>query len=128
MNVFAAGRAFTLFGHPVGPMHLWFLLTDPDPGTYRVVMVMVVSAQPHTDKTVVLGVGDHPWIRHESNVDFGSARFIPTSKLEAAQRGNRLILQAEMSDQLLSRVRNGLVLSSRTIHEVKDYCSKRFGH
>ena len=43
--------------------HLVFVLTDPDPVTNLVVVVTLVSEKSHTDKTVCLGPGDHPFIR-----------------------------------------------------------------
>ncbi len=126
MDFFCAGRAFLLAGGLVGAPHLWFVLTDPDPVSHQVVIVMLVSAKAHTDKTVVLRAGDHPWVRHESNVDFGSARPIPVSKLMDANSSNRLVLQDDMSKELLAVVRAGLLASSRTIHAVKDDCKTKF--
>lgn len=124
-DIFCAGRAFLLVGGPVGKAHLWFLLTDPDT-TGRVLQAMLVSSQPHTDKTVVIIQGDHPWVRHESNIDFGGARFFPVSKLASANAQGRLRLEADMTPELLARVQTGLLASSRTIHEIKDACKVIF--
>jgi hypothetical protein len=63
--------------------HLWFVLTDPDPAT-KVVLTMLVSEKAHTERTVQLVPGDHPFVRHESCVDFGTATYAPVSKLESA--------------------------------------------
>lgn len=125
--MFGAGRSFLLVGGEIGKPHLWFVLTDPDPVTKQVVRVMMVSAQPHTDNTVVIVVGDHPWVEWESNVDYGTARFVPVSKLEAAVAQGRLRLKEDMSAELLGRVRAGLLVSSRTIHAIKDQCRSLFG-
>jgi hypothetical protein len=121
-----AGRALLLAGAPVGAPHLWLVLTDPDPENGLVVMVMVVTSRPHTDKTVTLSPADHPFIHHESNVDFGSARFFPVSRLNAALKKGRCQLQADASARLLNTVRAGLLKSPRTIHAVADYCRTRF--
>lgn len=107
--------------------HLWFVLTDPDAGTGKVVAVMLVTAKPHTDRTVAVHAGDHPFVRHESHVAFGSARFFPAARLEARIRSNDIKPAADMTPVLLAKVRAGLLDSSRTIHEIKDYCRQLFG-
>lgn len=94
--------------------HAWFVLTDPDAETDRVVLVMLVTERPHTDGTVCLGVRDHPFIRHASNVDYGTATFAPASKLESKLSDGVASLDPDMSAALLQRVRVGLLASSRT--------------
>lgn len=125
MDLIRAGRAILLSGGRVPP-HLWFILTDPEPNDGRVVAVMLVTARPHTDKTVVLVPGDHPFIRHESNVDYGAARFLPQGRLNDALASGRWHLQADMSATLLRRVREGLLTSQRVIHDIADHCRERF--
>jgi hypothetical protein len=66
-----AGRALLVRDAAMGT-HLWFVVTDPDP--HAMVLVMLVSVKPHTDRTLVLEEGDHPFVRHPSSVDFGTAR------------------------------------------------------
>jgi hypothetical protein len=76
-----AGDAF-LF--PVGHQHVPHLipvLTDPAGPFDIVVVTAVVSEKSFTDKTVTLNVGDHPFIRWPSNVDYGWSRFLPAKKL-----------------------------------------------
>ena len=91
MNLVGAGRAFILAGPPgITEAHLWLILTDPDPPPAgSVVAVMVVTTRPHTDKTVTLEAGEHSFVRHESNVDYGVARLFPTRRLEKAIRDGR---------------------------------------
>jgi hypothetical protein len=126
VEVFCAGRAFVLAGGPVGKPHLFFVLTDPDPKTKKVIVVMLVTAKRYTDKTVSLVVGDHPWVRHDSDVEFGTARPMPLSKLAQALRRADLHLQEDLSAPILEKIRQGLLTSSRTIHDVKEYCRPIF--
>lgn len=121
-----AGRAFLLCASGEPKSHLRFVLTDCDPATGRCVIVMVVSAKSYTDKTVVLRAGDHPFIEHESHVSYGDARYFTEQQLKKAQRLGQLVMQPDMSLQLLTRVRLGLLTSSRTIHEIKDFCRRLF--
>jgi hypothetical protein len=121
-----AGRALIIRDRRMGT-HLWFVLTDPDAVTGRVVIVALVTERAHTEKTVRLDVGDHPFITHASNVDFGSSTYAPASKLDAALAERRATLGADMSSDLLDRVRRGLIGSSRAPNEIVSYCKAVFG-
>lgn len=125
MQLVRAGRSLRIRDARMGT-HLWFVLTDPDPATRQVVIVMLVSERAHTDRTVRLDVGDHPFIRHASAVDFGTARYAPVSKLEAALAKNVASLDADMSDSLLTRLRQGLLRSSHTPNDIVNHCRPLF--
>ena len=87
MSFIRAGRSFTVPGPGPNQAHLWIVLTDPDPSDDKVVAVMVVSEKPHTDKTITLNVGDHPFFQRASNIDYGSAKHFPRVKLENQVNG-----------------------------------------
>jgi len=125
VNFISAGRSLYLTNDLAGP-HLWFVLTDPDPKTAHIVIVRVVTTRSHTDKTVVLATGCHPFIKRESNVEYGAARIDPVHTLEGAIHAGHCKLDQDMSKSLLAIVRNGLLASPRTIHYVADYCRARF--
>lgn len=120
-----AGAAFLIRDRQMGP-HLFLVLTDPDTSRRLVVTVAVVTEKSHTDKTCALDVGDHPFIRHRSNVDYGSARFVPLGKLEDQLRSGRAIAQPTLSPAVLKIVQHGLLTSCRTIHAVVDHCRPLF--
>lgn len=123
MRLLRAGRALLVRDAAMGT-HLWFVVTDPDP--HAMVLVMLVSLKPHTDRTLVLDQGDHPFVDHPSSVDFGTARYFPAAKLEAALASGRANLHSDMSPALLERVRTGLLASARTPNEIADYCRAKF--
>lgn len=125
MNIIRAGRAVVVRDRRMGT-HLWFVLTDPDPLTGLVVMVALVTERPHTEKTVRLDAGDHSFVRHASNVDFGTARFAPSSKLSERLGRGVATLDADMSAGLLEQVCRGLLASSHTINEIAAYCRENF--
>jgi hypothetical protein len=127
VNLITAGRAFLVSGpHFNAAPHLWFVLTDPSLTDERLVAVMVVTARSHTDATVLLQVGDHPFIRHDSNVDYGGAILVHVSKFERAMASGRCHLQPDMDRALLDRVRKGLLNSSRTVHWLIEHCRPLF--
>ena len=126
MELFSAGSVIILSGHPVGTPHLWFVLTDPDLDSDQIVAVMVVTARTHTDKTIVLSAGEHPFIKHDSSVDYGGAKRFQAGRLRSALRSGRCKLAENMSPALLAKVQAGLLRSSRTPHHMVDYCRERF--
>lgn len=127
MNFISAGRALLLLGRREGA-HLWFILTDPDPKTGLIVMVMLVTARAHTDKTVALVVGDHPFIQHDSNIDYSKATFAPAKKLNAAIGSGAARLDDDMEPAILHAVACGLLSSSRTANYLVTHCQPLFGH
>jgi mRNA-degrading endonuclease toxin of MazEF toxin-antitoxin module len=126
VNILRAGRSLIIRDRKMGT-HLWFVLTDPDAETRLVVIVVLVTERAHTETSVRLDVGDHPFIKHASNVDFGSATYALAVKLEAALASKRAEVSADMSPELLAKVRQGLVESSHTPNEIVAYCRKSFG-
>jgi hypothetical protein len=130
MDLFGSGRALLLSGTAaaVPSPHLWLILTDPD-ASGQVLGVMVVSLKSFSDRTVLLAAGEHPFIRHESSVDFGSARRLKVSRLAAAAGDGRCRLLSDLTPELLRRVRAGLHASPRTVHHIRDYARARIqGH
>lgn len=107
--------------------HLWVVVTDPDPDDHKQVLVMIVSARRHTDKTLSLPPGSHPFIQHESHLDYGGARPFPQSKIATAIAHGKAKLQPPLAPEWLERVREAILQSARTIHDVADRCRKAFG-
>ena len=122
-----AGRTF-IYETKNNPFpHLWMVLTDPDPQTGKVILVSMTTSRDHTDKTVLINVGDHEFVVHETNVDYGGATFGVSSKLERALGSGVATLKADLSKELLQRVRAGVLASSRPPNEIVGYCKGAFG-
>ncbi|MGI8547364.1 MAG: hypothetical protein ACR2M1_08510 [Gemmatimonadaceae bacterium] len=102
------------------------MLSDVDPDTAQVLLVRLVTYRPYTDKTVTLNVGDHPSVKHASNVDYGSAVLLRADKVDAMVKSGVARFDADMSKDLLSTVRAGLFSSSHTVHLIVDYCRTRW--
>jgi hypothetical protein len=86
------------------------------------VAVMVVSKRAHTDPTTSLKPGDHPFIAHESHVDYRTAKPVSTARLRGDMGLGTCVLQQNVGQGVLKRVQAGLLTSERTVNFVKDYC------
>src|SRR2546421_8813104 len=53
--------------------HLWIVITQPDPQTHECAIVSVTTLRNSKDQTVILRVGDHCFIRHDSTIFYGDA-------------------------------------------------------
>lgn len=92
----------------------------------KIAMVMLVTERDHTDKTVILLEGDHPFVKHPSSVDYGQTTYRPAAKLAAAVSNGAAVMQATLSRSVLARVRDGVFASSRTPNEMLEYCKGRW--
>lgn len=127
MIVIGAGRAMLFRPPGDAAPHLWLVLTEPDGQSPKVVAAAVRTLRPYSDRTVVLQVGDHPFIKHDSTVDYGSARYFRVDKIVAAMKRGTCHLRSDLAPAVLGRVQRGLLESPHTIHEIKRYCRQRFG-
>ena len=128
MEIIRAGRTLLLLLHkiPQSKPHLWFVLTDPTEKLPEVVAVMVRTLRSFTDKTVILDVCDHPFIKHPSSVHYSTATFFRVDAIQRAIQCRQCHLKEDMSEGLLQRVRQGLFDSHFTVNAIRDYCREFF--
>lgn len=99
--------------------HLWIIVTPPSEG--EVITVCLVTSMRRSERLVVLNVGDHPFIRHESVIAYFYSKIRAVSDIEAALAA-RLAKQCDpVSIEILKRVQAGLVDSDFTPNEVRHY-------
>lgn len=126
MHLVRAGSTLYLSEHPGANPHLWLVLTDPYGTPPEVVAVMVRTPKIFTDETVLLEVGDHPFIEHKSCVHFSSAQRFRVDAILMRAADGHCELRADMTKKLLARVRAGLLASPFTVYAVRDYCIRRW--
>ncbi len=126
MDIICACRTFLLHESQESKPHLWLVLTDPVGRPPEIVAVMVRTATSFTDKTVILNVGDHPFIRHPSSVHYSTAAFFRVDAIQRAIQRGQCYLQEDLSADLLEQVRQGLLTSHFTVNAVRDYCRECF--
>ncbi len=108
-------------------LHLWFVLTDPDPETDEVVIVSLTTLRPGKDQTVILRRGDHPFISHESVVAYSDARRVTIAELRHAMRTGLITPHQVCSHGILKHIQDGLLASPFTSWKMAAYCRRRWG-
>lgn len=105
--------------------HLWVMLTDPDATTDEVLVVNLTTQRPHSDTTVILNSGDHPFVQHATAVNFSDVRLTKASLLAAFYQTGNYLPQSPLSASVLQRIQAGLLSSPFTANKFKDYFRKR---
>ncbi len=126
MDIVNAGRTLYLSEFPGAEPHLWLVLTDPAGTPESVVMVMLRSAKEYTDPTLILDVGDHPFIKHPTSVHYSTAQRFSVSQISNALQKGECTLERDMSPNLLGRARKGLLLSPYTVNALRNQCESIF--
>jgi len=105
--------------------HLWVVLTSPQGDTAKSVMVNLTSKSSHSDRTVVLHKGDHPFIEHATVVNYRAARFVNVDEVKKQIRNNMLTADYPFEPDVLKRIQDGILRSPWTRLRIKEYCAER---
>jgi hypothetical protein len=99
--------------------HLWIVVTPPKDG--EVAIVCVTSERIHSETTVRLKVGDHPFLRHASVISYRHSRVTTVEEIEKNVKNGIAKSLAPASDALVKRAQSGLVDSDFTPNGVRYY-------
>jgi hypothetical protein len=89
------------------------VISDPDRDPARVVMVSLTTFESYKEGVCLLDVGDHPNISHKTCIAYNEARMTTLENLATLRDGGHLIMQDPVSDEVLSRIRAGVSMSTR---------------
>ena len=105
--------------------HLWVVITHPDEAGFAV-CVNITTKRPLSDTTVVLGLGDHPFVRKPSVVYYTDAQLLDLRKIESAIAAKptsyTCVRHKPCSDDLLLRIQLGAIESGNTSKKIKAAC------
>ena len=116
-----AGATILLPGTHQNPdnHHVCIILSDPEHSEGRQVLyVPIVTVRRKCDETCVLEVGDHPFIRHTSCVDY--ARLNQRSESHLLKVGT---LREPLQSDVLDRVLDGVMHSPHSAPWAKQFLS-----
>ncbi len=114
---------------PTGPAsdpdrkHLFICLTDCYGAEKETLTVSVSSyrAGLPADLTCKLFPGDHPFLKHESYVDYGNARIISANKLVEGVKQDLFVQKEPLATCIFARVCFGLEQSLRTSPKNREF-------
>jgi len=106
-------------------LHLWIVITEPRPPDFQCVIVSVTTQKPHSDATVVLRPGDHPFITRDSVIQYLDARFADARGLDDIIEKGLAKRRDSCSPELLERIQDGVGHSRFLPKKFVAYCNER---
>jgi hypothetical protein len=89
-------------------------------------MVGVTTLRNSKDQTVILRVGDHPFIRHDSTIFYGDAMIVDVRRLEAEIAAGLALVREQCPPATLKFVQDGVAASPFTRPKVLRFCRDRW--
>lgn len=104
------------------------MITHIDLITKKAVCENVTTLRSHSDTTCVLKVGDHPFIPHDSVLNYSDAREMPIDLVEKALKCGTTSFVCEPHEpcrpDVLARIQQGLLDSKQTPKMIKELCRR----
>lgn len=79
-------------------------------------IVLFVNFTTHdrfSDGACTLNAGDHPFLKHQTAIEYARAKLASDAVLEALRAANRLQILEPLTPAVLTRIREGAVASTR---------------
>lgn len=106
--------------------HLWIIVTQPDLQTRECAIVSVTTLRHSKDQTVILRVGDHPFIRHDSTIFYGDAMIVDARRLEAEIAAGLALVREKCPPTTLKLVQDGVGASPFTRPKLLRFCREHW--
>lgn len=100
--------------------HLWIVVTNPNKENH-VLIVNLTTLKEGQDQTVILNLGDHPFISRPSSVFYREAEVADNSKLEQAERAGAIAKREDCRPEVIKLVRDGVNASPHARRAIKAF-------
>jgi len=107
--------------------HLWIVITEPDPVSNLCAIVSVTTLRNSKDQTVILRVGDHPFIHHDSTIFYGDGMIVDARRLESEIAAGLAVRREKCPDATLKLIRQGVTASPFTRPKLLRFCREQWG-
>lgn len=97
-----AGDTFLI---PDSDDHLWMVISDPNFDPDHLVVVCFLSWQAHYDQACIVRTGDHPFIKHDTCINYPAAKLVSLARLELLVVQGKIKPKLPLSPALLDRIR-----------------------
>jgi hypothetical protein len=92
--------------------HFWMVTSDPLQSA-SLLIFNLTSWRSDKDQACILVVGDHPYIKHPSCVNYGDGKIVPVDELNRLKTAGLLKPREDLKVPVLAKVRNGAAKSTR---------------
>ncbi len=89
------------------------MISDPVVDPARVLIVNFTTRRKDSDLACVLRAGEHPFVHHETCVNYAGAKVVSEAQIQTILRKGLLSNHAAVSPGLLQRIREGAAASVR---------------
>jgi hypothetical protein len=94
-------------GSPSTDSHLWIIASDPQKDEARVLIVNLTTASNHHDKSCICRQGDHPFITHDSCINYQRSYILSISTIKARLDKGIVEQREPVNRQILQRIWDG---------------------
>jgi hypothetical protein len=94
-------------------IHLWMVISDPRKDPANVLIVNFTTLQPIHESCCLVNAGEHPFVHHQTCVNYAASKVTTDQKLELARARGLLTMHQDLSPQLLQRIRESAMESQR---------------
>ncbi|MBI3208955.1 MAG: hypothetical protein HYZ37_08650 [Candidatus Solibacter usitatus] len=106
--------------------HLWIVITPPDLKSNLCAIVSVTTLRNSKDQTVILRIGDHPFIRHDSTIFYGDAMIVDARRLDAEIAAGLALGREKCPVATLKLVQEGVTASPFTRPKILRFCREHW--
>lgn len=106
--------------------HLWIVVTEPH-RSFETVIVKLTTLRFDRDRTVILQRGAHPFIKHETVVQYGDALIVDGRQIDLRIQEGTAVAHQPCSASMLELVQDGLLASEFTPRRVTAFCRQAWG-
>jgi len=107
-----------LLSTPPNDMHLFFVISPTQNG--NCLCVNVTTQRNNSDTSCVLQNGDHPFITHDSAVDYKRAREVNPAAIQNLINNGNCYQRDPASDAVLNKIQQGGINSTRLKKKYKN--------
>jgi len=104
--------------------HLFVIILDCEEHTRNTIIVYVKTVRSSkVDRTTILNLGDHDFIKHESYIKYRQAQIFSIDDLEQKILEGKAKQMASMKGDVFKRICDGIMKSSFTPVEIREMYS-----
>lgn len=108
--------------------HLWLVVAELPNSPIQLVIVNLTTRKSESDTTVILKTGDHPFVKHETVINYSDARLISKPDLITRIEEKFFATDQIFADEILRIIQQGLLNSPYTPKGIKESCRSRFAN